>query len=465
MVDRGPLQVRLNNFLFHACFVAVSSIGWTCHAQSPVEAIMVSPLSLSVADPVAPPAMIESPTSTESPASMEIPPPVMLTLEDLQTYALTANPSIARAEALVNAARGRALQVGLRPNPEVGIDFQQLGSSGTAEQYGILFGQEFVRHEKLALNRSVALHEVSRLMQLLAAQRQRVMTDVATAYVRAVRAQRQIELAQQLVDIGIKGSSVAKELFNAGEVSRADVLQAELEVESAYIILRNADNRQAAAWRELSAVGGQVELDPQPLTDRMDESGPDIVFAEALVVLRSQSPEIAALLAAIERSRSNLRRQQIEPRPNVTVQGLINWRDNGVNGRADGGLVVSLPLPLWNKNQGAIREARHQLLAAQRNLEQLELELLNRLAPVHERYRNAKEQSQRYRDRILPKAVETLQLTRQTYELGEIGFVSLLTVQRTYARNQLAYLDSLEALQLAEAEINGLLLTGSLTSR
>ncbi len=388
-----------------------------------------------------------------------------ITLETLESFALASNPSIARAAAVVNAARGRALQVGLRPNPEVGFDFQQLASDGLAEQYGFLVGQEIVRREKLQLDRSIALHEVHRLEQELAAQRERVLTDVRIAYVQALRAERQLELTGQLVEIGKQGVNVTNDLFRAREVGRGDVLQAELEVESASILLRNAENRRLAVWQELSAVTGQASLQPQPLAGDITDPGDEFQFEETLAQLQTQSPEIAAAFATIQRARCNLQRQQIEIRPNVQLTGLINWRDNGIGGDSDGALTVTVPLPLWNKNQGGIREAHQQLVASERLLEQTELQLRSRLAPVYERYLNAREQVDRYRERILPKASETLELTRETYELGEINFVNLLTVQRTYARNQLAYLDSLEALRVAQAEIRGLLLSGSLETR
>jgi len=248
-------------------------------------------------------------------------PQDVLTLESLESSALASNPSIARAAAMVGAARGRALQVGLRPNPEVGFDLQQLGSNGQAEQYGVSIGQELVRREKLQLNRSTALHDVQRMQQELAAQRQRVLTDVRIAYIRVLRAQRQVELTQQLVDIGAKGVSVAMELFTAQEVGRGDVLQAELEVESASVLRENAENRHSAAWRELASVTGQASLVPQPLAGAITDSGNEILFEEALAQLRNQSPEVAAVWATIQRSRCNLQRQQIEPRPNLTVQG------------------------------------------------------------------------------------------------------------------------------------------------
>ncbi len=387
-----------------------------------------------------------------------------LTLASLESIALSSNPSIERAAALVNAARARALQVSLRPNPEVGFEFQQLGSDGLAEQYGVLIRQEIVRGEKLRLNRSIELHRANRLAEELAAARQRVLTDVRIAYFRALRAQRQIELTTQLVQLAEKGVQVANELFTAQEVGRTDVLQAELEVETASVLLRNAENLRVAVWEELSAVTAQM-LEPQPLAGDLTDVGHEILYEEALAQLQHSSPEVAAVLADIGRAKCNLSRQQIETLPNLTLQGVINWRDNGIGGDADGNLGMAIPLPIWNKNQGGIREARHQLTAAQRELGQIELSLQQRLAPVYQRYRNAKEQVKRYQDRILPKAAETLALTREIYELGEINFVNLLTVQRTYANNQIAYLDALEALRVAETEITGMLLSDSLRSR
>ncbi|MGI9471718.1 MAG: TolC family protein [Rubripirellula sp.] len=384
-----------------------------------------------------------------------------LTLESLESIALSANPSIQRASAIVGAARARALQVGLRPNPEVGIDFQQLGSDGLAEQYGVLVRQEMVRSQKLDLNRSVALHRAAVLEQQLVAQRQRVLTDVRIAYVRALRAERQVTLSGQIAEIARQGVTVTQELLDAGEIGRADLLQAEIEVETAAILVRNAENMQLSVWQNLAAVTGQATLEVQPLAGDPADVDEELEFESALQDLRSRSPEVAAALSEIERARCNLKRQQIEVKPNVTVQGLINWRDNGIGGDPDGAISVSLPLPLWNKNQGGIREARYQLGAAQHALSQVELELKHRMAPVFERYRNAQEQAKRYEEKILPKAAETLELTRQTYELGEVSFINLLTVQRTFANTQLAHLDAQEELRIARAEIMGLLLSGS----
>ena len=388
-----------------------------------------------------------------------------LTLADLEQMALSGNPSIARAQALASAAHGNWIQVGLPPNPKVGYEGQQIGSGGRAEQDGALVEQEIVRGGKLRLSREVAAQEVARARQELAAQQQRVLTDVRVAYYQVLVAQKQKSMTDQLVDIANRGSQAANALVDAKEVSRADVLQAELEVENTQILAQNARNRLTAGWQQLAAIIGDPYLQPQPLAGELTIQREKIEWSAAIDRLLATSPEIAVAAANIERARWNLERQIVEPRPNVTVQGLVNWRDNGIGGGSDGGIQVTMPLPVWNKNQGAISQAQCEVVAAERALQQLELYLQQRLAPVYERYQNSRNQVTRYEARILPAAQESLELTRKMYAAGETGYISLLTAQRTFSQTQLNYLDALRELRAAEAEIDGLLLSNSLEAR
>ena len=206
-------------------------------------------------------------------------------------------------------------------------------------------------------------------------------------------------------------------------------------------------------------------MPPQPLDGDAEEMQTAYDWNASLQRLVTSSPEIAAAMAEIERARWAVQRAMVEKVPNVTVNGLVNWRDNGIDGRSDGAIQVGLPLPLWNRNQGGIVQAQGEVAAAERGLQQLELSLQNRLAPVYERYANALNQVAKYRTRILPAAKESLDLMRQSYQAGETGYVNLLTAQRTYSQTNLNYLESLRELRAAEAEIEGLLLSGSLESR
>ncbi len=112
-------------------------------------------------------------------------------------------------------------------------------------------------------------------------------------------------------------------------------------------------------------------------------------------------------------------------------------------------MEVGLPLPLWNRNQGNITKAQSQLIAAENEVRRMELELRQRLAPAFERYQNAREQSQKYSEDILPNAAKTLDLTRSGYQQGEFNYQALLIAQRTYFQANLSYLESLPQLRSA----------------
>lgn len=426
-------------------------VGGQCaHGQQPVVIAAPQPPILPTPEPeIVPPGKAER----------------MLSLADLEQMALASNPSVTRALALVGAARGNWIQVGLPPNPSIGYDGQQLGSGGRAEQQGVFVGQEFVRGGKLRLNRAVADRELARAEQELAAQQQRVLTDVRIAFYQVLLAQRAIDLTENLLGISAKGVETVETLFRAKEANRADVLQAQLEVENARILARNARNRHTAAWQGLTAVVGDPKLPPQALAGDAFAAPLDIDFQETLQYIQTASPEVAAAAMEIERARAALDRARVEPVPNVTVQGLVNVIDNGIGGRPDAGITVSVPIPLFNRNQGAILQSQHQIAAAERALQQLELGIQNRLAAAYERYTNARYQVERYRTAILPAASESLDLMRKTYEAGETNYVSFLVAQRTYFQTNINFLEAIQALRIAEAEIEGLLLSNSFQER
>lgn len=387
-----------------------------------------------------------------------------LTLKQLEQRAVASNPSIQRLNALVGAARGNTLQVGLRPNPSIGYEGQQLGSGGLAEQHGVLFTQEIVRGGKLRLNRAVADRGRMKIEQELAAQEMRVLTDVRIAFYQVVLAQRQIDLTADLIQISGNGSKSVDQLFNIKEVGRADVLQSQLEVENSRILAENARNRHDAAWRSLAAVVGDATLPPQPLLGDAESPAEALHFEQSLARLFAQSPEISAAAMEVDRARLALERARVEPVSNVNVQGLVNWQDNAIGGKPDGGVAVSVPVPIFNRNQGAISRAEHELIAASRALSETELDLQNRLAPIFEQYANARNQVERYRKIILPAAEEALNLTRTAYSAGETDYTALLTAQRTYTQTRVNYLDAVRILRIAEVQIQGLLLRGSLQS-
>lgn len=421
-------------------------------------------------DPAPPMLSAESPAAENAaidsrlvPAASEMAPmPGFLRLADVEALALSNNPSIAQATALVRAAKGNQIQVGLNPNPNVGYEGQQIGSGGLAEQHGVVVSQEVVLGGKLWRNRLVAQQEVYGARQQLSSQRQRVLTDARLAFYQVLVAQQRLAVAENLVRLAAQSKTAAEALLAAKEVSRADVLQATLEVENTRLVLQNARNRLDASWRELSAVIGVPCLNKQTVIEEPITGLKCFEYEAILAHLQRCSPEIARARTEIRRAQAALDRARVQKIPNLNLVGGINVIDNGIGGRPDATVGISSPLPVFDRNQGGVMQARSQLTAANRALAVLELDLRSRLARVFERYENARNQVASYQNEILPTAGESLDLSRKLYESGQEGYLVYLNSQRNYAQMNLAYWDALGELRSTEVEMEGMLLSGSL---
>jgi len=386
-----------------------------------------------------------------------------LTLEHLEQLALRRNPSIAEAAAQVRAMRGKWLQAGLPPNPTIGYLAGEIGDAGKAGQQGGFFGQRLITGGKLRLSRAVVGREIARAEQLLFAQQQRVLTDVRLAFYDALIAQRRIDLTGELVDISNQAVKASRQLLQGKEIPRVALLQTEVEAHTVEILQRRALNAHVATWRRLTSVLAYPELPRQRLAGDVEAwLEEEFDWEEQLQALLVQSPETAQAVADLERSRWMLDRAYAEVLPDINVRASAQ-RDNA-SGDTIAGVQLGMPLPLWNKNQGGIRQAREQIRAAQRNIDRIELDLRDRLAVAFRQYADARFQARNYANRILPKARETLDLVTSGYERAQVDYLELLTAQRTYFQTSLSYIEALRELWNARLRIQGMLLQDSLSN-
>jgi cobalt-zinc-cadmium efflux system outer membrane protein len=172
------------------------------------------------------------------------------------------------------------------------------------------------------------------------------------------------------------------------------------------------------------------------------------------------SPEVAAAAAEIERARAELRRAGVEWIPNVDV--MVSARHDNVSGDDVTDVAVEFPLPLFNRNQGAVQAAQSDLVRAEAELSRLELGLQDRLATAFRRYSAARRTVERYDAQILPRAKRSLDFVTNGYDRGQVDYLSLLTSQKSYYQLQIQYLDALQELRATSALIEGNMLMGSL---
>jgi len=383
------------------------------------------------------------------------------TLEDFEAWALSTNPVIFELEAKLQSLQGKLLQVGLRPNPVVGVNGQDINETGGAGMYGVFFGRELVRGNKLQLSRSVVCAEIEVAQQELSEMRQRLETDVRVAFYDLLVAQEKLDLANLLNEIGQMAADTSEKLFSAKEVARSAVLQAQMESQNASVVRGQAVNEEQAARRRLAALLGEPDLPEQRIEGDLQKISSLADFEQTYDQLLAESPELSKLFENIQRARHHLKRESVEPIPNVTWQATVQF--DTVGETVVSGFQVGFPLPKYNRNQGAIRQAEQEVAMAEFQVEKKALELRQRLATAYANYSQAKIQVDIYSQEILPKAKSTFELISEGYRQGEVDFVSFLTAQRTYFDANLAYVSGLKQLWQEHNLIKGLLLSASLS--
>jgi cobalt-zinc-cadmium efflux system outer membrane protein len=383
-----------------------------------------------------------------------------MTLAELEQIAQKCNPTLAQAAARVEAARGHCLQVGLYPNPVAGYLGTEIGDSGRAGQQGAFVSQELVTSNKLQLNRNVALQEVRQAQYAWQAQRQRVCTDVRRSFYDVLVAQRAVELTEQLTRIGQEGVKSTEALMKAKEVARGDVLQARIEADSAEVLMERARNRYMAAWHNLAAVAGCTNMAPRPLAGNVQDGLTPLTWDDTFARLLAQSPQLASAQAGVARAQAALNRECAGRVPNIDVQAAVQYDNATQDTYAN--FQFGIPIPVHDRNQGNIRKAQAELLAAHQEVQRVRLALNQRLAVVFEQYTNARYQAEKYSRDILPNAEASLKLTNAGYRQGEYSYISLLTAQRTFFQTNLTYLDALRELRASSTAIEGNLLSDSL---
>lgn len=400
-----------------------------------------------------------SEAASAMPAELEPATRLPLTLADVEAMAVDTSPSIRALQARVTAARWECVQAGLPPNPTAGYTAGEIGNDGAAGQHGAYVGQQFIRGGKLGYAQAVAAKEARRREQQLAAERQRVLTDVRTVFYEVFLASREVTLTRRLTGLSSRAAETSQALLEAGEGRRTDVLQAEIENRRADAAQRAATQRLDAAWRRLAALVDLPAGAPQPVSADPEQLIRHAGWNELVDRVLSASPEVSTWVAAIEKARCEVARERSQVVPDVTAQVSVQY-DYGAQDTI-AGVQIGMPLPLWNRNQGSIGRACSELTAARRSLEATEQSIVRRLAQVYGDNQAALALAETLGAEVLPRAEESLTLATDGYQAGELAFLDLLTAQRTYFQVNLEYLAALRELNQSSQLLEGQLLSGS----
>ena len=438
-------------------------IGWSLGAAQELIAPTGTPPSQLGGHEYRPPPPIpqvdDSPYApTTAPQPVE---PVTYLLNDVLQLASENNPTLRQARLHISAELAKALQAGLYPNPILSYDADQIfvdnpqGRNSPGEFQGAQIQQRFVTAGKLQLSREKYLRRAQVSEHLAMAQQFRVCNDVRIKFYRTLAAAESLNIRRELLKTAEDAAVTAQESYNVGQANRPEVRRANVALERARLAVMTAENDYQDEFRQLTAIIG-VPLADGWLQGELPPQTEPISFDDALAQLLGESPEMSAARAKLAVDQATVQRESVEWIPDVVVRGGTGYNFEAAQTTAMAG--VSIEVPLFDRNQGTIRQARADYARQQSEIQRIELELRNRLASTYQRYATALQHAAEYERVILPETRAAYAELLQSYQADRVAWPDVLEAQHEYFDARLAQVDNQLNVRTHEVLIHGYLL-------
>lgn len=388
-------------------------------------------------------------------------PAAGVTLAELESIAVTTNPTLMQAQAAVSSQMGLLHQAGLYPNPQIGYINGAATNPAVKQSNGFFVSQEFVTAGKLDLAQQSALQELSRYQWDFESQRRRVLNDLKIRYYEVLGAQEANQVARRMIEIGEKNLAIAESNLSSGYVTKIELINATVQLETIRLARDDAEARYLTAWEQLATMIGISSMTPVPLNDPLADGIPELDFETCWQELLSNSPQLRSNESDLGHARALNREAVAQAVPNFTVQ-MVGEYDQATQASTYSTLVA-LPLPMFNRNQGNIEKTEADICAAEAEIRRVQLVLRDQLAvSYYQGYLTSRRRADRLKTEILPRLAENLELTQGQLTSGQIGLAPVLLAQQDYFKNQIDYVNALTELHKVVTEIQGLHLTGGL---
>lgn len=339
-------------------------------------------------------------------AAAQTAPPLEILLREAKA------PRLIVSEAETRAAEGRALQAQARLNPTLDLQIENVGGDGPYRDFQsaettLSVGQTLELGGKRSARIAAADAELDTARSRAGLNRIAFARDLAVAYVAAEAAAERLSVAMDAVDLAEADARAARLSVENGKEAEFRALQAKAGVSAALADVSRAQAESGSALARLSALTGgeQTYIAVTPgLLDRAwssaasDIQSPTVAFAEAEETAASRKLDL-------ERRRAT---------PDVTVSfGVRRLAGDDATAAVAG---VSLPLPLFDRNRGAVKSAQAEADAARARL------AIARANTVAER--RIAEGEARAADHSADAAREGEAAAREAYRLARLGYAA-----------------------------------------
>lgn len=439
--------------------------------------------------------IVASASSPQQPDSSD-----SLTLTQAIALVLERSPRLAAFDLDIRAAEAQRIQAGLLPNPELAFEAEQIrfgdGPDSTTvvrDAGGTLLEQSASGVDNGGFREAEFTLSVSQRIELggkrarrvgLADEAQRVaqweyeiaradvILEVRQAFIAVLIGQERLDLRQRLADLAQQAYDTVHALVEGGKITPLQENRAQVELAQARIQRTAARRALDAARYRLAAQWG----DEEPRFEGV--RGDLFAFRDlpALTELERQilnSPDLLLWTAEVARREAAVDLERARGVPDLTL--ALGWRANTLPDSStaafDGAgnltsfarsepedglsssfvLGFSIPLPLFDRNQGNIREAEHNLSKGSHERREAFLAIYAQLSGLHNELSALHAEVQSLEQEVIPTAEQTYELTRVGFEQGKFPYLDVLDTQRTLFEVRNQYIEALGAYHRAVA--------------
>ncbi|MBI1834563.1 MAG: TolC family protein [Burkholderiales bacterium] len=378
-----------------------------------------------------------------------------LSLADALQLAKKFHPELAAAQQEIKANEGSLRQAGLLRNPEVSTIVEGLRSETKTTTWQLNQAIELggKRSARIVLAERGLLAAKNDLAIMLA----EVKSAVAIGFYDILIAQERERLANSSLALTQRAFEAVKKQVSLGKVPPLEETKARIAQASVQLELTQALSDIAIARQRLFAMTGLKEHVQLQLIGQFDLM-PNVPEKQDLERRLRLSPHFIKAQIEVEKRLAIADSERAKQVPDITLS--VGTKREQLGGRQSGQhqtiVGVSLPLSLFDRNQGNLQESISRVDKAKDELAATEIRLRNELSQAHLRLSLAHTEASLMKNDVLPNAQHAFELAIKGFEFGKFNFLDVLDAQRSLLAAKTQYLRSCTEVHRAASDIQAL---------
>ncbi|MFJ1340223.1 TolC family protein [Pseudomonas caricapapayae] len=361
----------------------------------------------------------------------------VLTLDNALQTAQANNPELAVARWGIDIAEGERRQAGVLPNPELSWEVEDTrnGSQTTTVSVSQMF--------ELGGKRGARLGVAGRDSELAGLELERqgnaLRAEVIGAFEAAVQAQEGLQLAEQSLRLSERALHVVQGRVKAGSASPVEATRAQVQLSEVRLELGRAEQALTVAYQQLAAATGAPVADFSRVESVGNEE-PSVPSRTQLLERLEQTPDMRLARTQINQTDAALNLARTQRIPDLTVS--VGSQYSETDRERVNVVGLSLPIPLFDRNQGNILAAARRADQARDQRNGAELRLRSEVIQALSQWSTAAQEVQDFDRSILPSAQQAVDAATRGFERGKFAFLDVLDAQRTLVAARLQYLQA-----------------------